>query len=240
MHKYEIIIYWSEDDQAFIAEVPELPGCAAHGQTPDIALSNSHDAIRLWLTRQRNLADPSHPLKAGAFSSPEETVRTSGCSRAGGAAAALRAVPRQRSILACAPMKKSSSGCASRRLPRLQRWFHATSDCRESQGRRRRSGRSCPAESWLTRGLPQLLPSHSQPQRSLAHGSKTRFLADTLPTLGALEPHQQQPALTLALNIINLARRAQRQHDAFLGVNPRGAHGGIFPAWDRPVKKSFQ
>jgi predicted RNase H-like HicB family nuclease len=35
MHRYEIIIYWSNDDQAFIAEVPELPGCSAHGKTPD-------------------------------------------------------------------------------------------------------------------------------------------------------------------------------------------------------------
>lgn len=49
MHKYEIIIYWSEDDQAFIAEVPELPGCAAHADTPDIALSNCRQAIDLWL-----------------------------------------------------------------------------------------------------------------------------------------------------------------------------------------------
>ena len=37
MYKYEIIIYWSVDDQAFVAEVPELPGCAAHGDSPDEA-----------------------------------------------------------------------------------------------------------------------------------------------------------------------------------------------------------
>jgi len=53
MHKYEIIIYWSEDDQAFIAEVPELPGCAAHGHTADEALSNCQDAISLWLEAAR-------------------------------------------------------------------------------------------------------------------------------------------------------------------------------------------
>jgi hypothetical protein len=40
MHKYEIIIYWSNDDQAFISEAPELPGCAAHGNSPDEALKN--------------------------------------------------------------------------------------------------------------------------------------------------------------------------------------------------------
>ena len=50
MHKYEIIIYWSNDDQAsYIAEVPELPGCAAHGRTPSEALANCQEAITLWL-----------------------------------------------------------------------------------------------------------------------------------------------------------------------------------------------
>ena len=49
MHKYEVILYWSNDDQAFIAEVPELPGCAAHGCTPDEALVNCQEAIGLWL-----------------------------------------------------------------------------------------------------------------------------------------------------------------------------------------------
>jgi predicted RNase H-like HicB family nuclease len=53
MHKYEIIIYWSDDDQAFVAEVPELPGCAAHGDSPDEALSNSSDAIALWIDTAR-------------------------------------------------------------------------------------------------------------------------------------------------------------------------------------------
>ncbi len=49
MHKYEIVIYWSNDDQAFIAEVPELPGCIAHGHTPIKALTNCQEAIDLWL-----------------------------------------------------------------------------------------------------------------------------------------------------------------------------------------------
>jgi len=35
MYRYEIIIYWSNEDNAFIAEVPELPGCMAHGETPE-------------------------------------------------------------------------------------------------------------------------------------------------------------------------------------------------------------
>jgi predicted RNase H-like HicB family nuclease len=49
MTKYEVIIYWSEEDEAFVAEVPELPGCAAHGPTQGRALSNAQDAIRLWI-----------------------------------------------------------------------------------------------------------------------------------------------------------------------------------------------
>ncbi len=53
MYKYEIIIYWSNDDKAFIAEVPELPGCMAHGNSPDDALTNCKDAMDLWLDTAR-------------------------------------------------------------------------------------------------------------------------------------------------------------------------------------------
>ena len=53
MHKYETIIYWSDDDEAFIAEVPELPGCVVHGKSPDEALTNSKDAVDLWLDTAR-------------------------------------------------------------------------------------------------------------------------------------------------------------------------------------------
>jgi predicted RNase H-like HicB family nuclease len=49
MFKYAIIIYWSNDDDTFVAEVPELPGCTAHGSTYESALNNAQDAIRLWL-----------------------------------------------------------------------------------------------------------------------------------------------------------------------------------------------
>ncbi len=45
--KYEIIIYWSNDDQAFVAEVPELPGCIAHGDTQESALRNASEVIDL-------------------------------------------------------------------------------------------------------------------------------------------------------------------------------------------------
>ncbi len=49
MHKYEIIIYWSNEDNVFVAEVPELPGCMAHGDTQSDALAHASDAIQLWI-----------------------------------------------------------------------------------------------------------------------------------------------------------------------------------------------
>ncbi len=53
--KYEIIIYWSNDDDAFIVEVPELPGCIAHGATQSEALANANDAMTLWLNAAQEL-----------------------------------------------------------------------------------------------------------------------------------------------------------------------------------------
>lgn len=49
MSKYEIIIYWSSDDEAFIAEVPELPGCMADGASYREALSNAEVVIQEWI-----------------------------------------------------------------------------------------------------------------------------------------------------------------------------------------------
>jgi len=49
MHKYEIIIYWSDEDKIFVAEVPELKGCMAHGKTQAEAVKNINQAIELWL-----------------------------------------------------------------------------------------------------------------------------------------------------------------------------------------------
>lgn len=48
-NKYEIIIFWSEEDEAFVADVPELPGCMAHGTSHSDALQNAEVAIALWL-----------------------------------------------------------------------------------------------------------------------------------------------------------------------------------------------
>ncbi len=53
MHRYEIVIYWSEEDGCFVAEAPELPGCMAHGATDAEALENIHQAMELWLESAR-------------------------------------------------------------------------------------------------------------------------------------------------------------------------------------------
>jgi len=58
MNKYEVIIYWSEEDAVFVAEVPELAGCAAHGSTQEEALSSAHEAIRLWIDTAKEFGDP--------------------------------------------------------------------------------------------------------------------------------------------------------------------------------------
>lgn len=61
MHKYEIVIYWSDEDGVFIAEVPELPGCMAHGDTSEQALGQAQEAITLWLETARDHDDPIPP-----------------------------------------------------------------------------------------------------------------------------------------------------------------------------------
>ncbi len=57
IYKYELIIYWSAEDQAFIAEVPELPGCVAYGSTPNEALSQAEEAITLWIATAQEFGD---------------------------------------------------------------------------------------------------------------------------------------------------------------------------------------
>ena len=56
MHKYEVIIYWSDEDQVFIAEVPELPGCMAHGSSQEEALASANEAIQLWIDTAREFS----------------------------------------------------------------------------------------------------------------------------------------------------------------------------------------
>ena len=54
-YRYEIIMYWSAEDQAFIAEVPELPGCAADGATYQEALANVQVIIMEWIETAKEL-----------------------------------------------------------------------------------------------------------------------------------------------------------------------------------------
>ena len=56
--KYEIILYWSQCDRAFIAEVPELPGCAADGATYQEAVANAKVIVREWIETARELGRP--------------------------------------------------------------------------------------------------------------------------------------------------------------------------------------
>jgi predicted RNase H-like HicB family nuclease len=58
MYKYEIVVYWSDEDQVFLAEVPELPGCLAHGETAQEALVQAQIAMALWIDTAREFGDP--------------------------------------------------------------------------------------------------------------------------------------------------------------------------------------
>ncbi len=58
MYKYEVIIYWSDEDQVFIAELPELPGCMAHGESQESALKIAQEAIQLWIDTANEFGEP--------------------------------------------------------------------------------------------------------------------------------------------------------------------------------------
>lgn len=76
MNKYEVLIYWSEEDECFIAEVPELPGCMADGKSKIEALESAEEIINEWIETakmlNRPVPEPSHirfPIeKAAAYS----------------------------------------------------------------------------------------------------------------------------------------------------------------------------
>lgn len=57
MDKYEVIIYWSAEDGVYIAEMPELPGCLAHGKTQREALTNVRHAAALWIKTSEEFGD---------------------------------------------------------------------------------------------------------------------------------------------------------------------------------------
>ena len=56
--RYELIIYWSKDDESFIVEVPELPGCMADGQTYAEAVKNAEEIIDEWIETAKDLGRP--------------------------------------------------------------------------------------------------------------------------------------------------------------------------------------
>ena len=58
MHKFEVIIYWSDSDGVFVAEAPELPGCSAHGDSKLTALESIENAIDLWIATAQEFGDP--------------------------------------------------------------------------------------------------------------------------------------------------------------------------------------
>ncbi|MDQ3711982.1 MAG: type II toxin-antitoxin system HicB family antitoxin [Acidobacteriota bacterium] len=57
MQKYEIVIYWDDLDKIFVAEVPELAGCSAHGKTQIDAVKNINGAVELWLETAQEFGD---------------------------------------------------------------------------------------------------------------------------------------------------------------------------------------
>jgi predicted RNase H-like HicB family nuclease len=56
--RYELIIYWSEEDRSFVVEVPELPGCMADGETYEQAVANAQQVIEEWIETARELGRP--------------------------------------------------------------------------------------------------------------------------------------------------------------------------------------
>lgn len=56
--RYEMIIYWSQEDQSFIVEVPELAGCMADGETYEKAVANAQQVVEEWIETARELGRP--------------------------------------------------------------------------------------------------------------------------------------------------------------------------------------
>ncbi len=75
MNKYGIIIYWSEEDQVFIAGVPELAGCMTHGDTQAKALANAKEAIKAWIDTANEFGDTIPQPKGEDFLNKAKRAR---------------------------------------------------------------------------------------------------------------------------------------------------------------------
>lgn len=64
MYRYEVIVYWSDEDEAYVAEVPELPGCMADGSTYEAAIRNAQTTIAEWIETAKEL-DRDIPVPKG-------------------------------------------------------------------------------------------------------------------------------------------------------------------------------
>ena len=74
-HEYQILIYWSEEDEAYIAEVPELPGAMADGATRQEALANVESIIQEWVETARELGRPIPQAQGRLMTIPEAAER---------------------------------------------------------------------------------------------------------------------------------------------------------------------
>lgn len=73
--RYQMVINWSEEDQAYIVEVPELPGCMADGVTRQEALVNAEEVIQEWIETARELGRPVPHPQGNLLSVPEAAKR---------------------------------------------------------------------------------------------------------------------------------------------------------------------
>jgi excisionase family DNA binding protein len=74
-NEYQVLIYWSDEDQAFIAEIPDLPGAMADGETRQEALANAETVIQEWIETARELGRPIPEAQGRLLTIPETADR---------------------------------------------------------------------------------------------------------------------------------------------------------------------
>jgi excisionase family DNA binding protein len=78
-NKYQVVIYWSDEDRAYIVEIPELPGCMADGKTRQEAVTNAETIMKEWVETAHDL-DRSVPLSQGRLLTISEAAERLGLS----------------------------------------------------------------------------------------------------------------------------------------------------------------